>query len=60
MIGKTKIGKGTKNIQIVDKKELLDSLYIDFANLHESHLLMKTIKWSRLLRRNLPQSKNKD
>ncbi len=44
MIGKTKIGKGTKVMQMVDKEGLLVSLHIDSANPHESRLLMKTLK----------------
>ena len=44
MIGKTKIGKGTKVMQMVDKDGLLVSLHVDSANPHESRLLMKTIK----------------
>ncbi|BBH51666.1 transposase [Fluviispira sanaruensis] len=44
MIGKTKIRKGTKVMQMVDKEGLLVSLHIDSANPHESRLLMKTIK----------------
>ena len=43
-IGNTKIGKGTKVMQMVDKEGLLVSLHIDSANPHESQLLIKTLK----------------
>nr|BFD33565.1 hypothetical protein GTC16762_31840 [Pigmentibacter ruber] len=43
-IGNTKVGKGTKVMQMVDKEGLLISLHIDSANPHESQLLIKTLK----------------